>query len=176
MIQKRTGGITGLNNGKKRSLNINLWFFDPVIIIIIMSQSTSPQSHRHHVTSQRPCFSNVNCFCFNSAFAPCISILLTPSSPASSISSSKLWLQSRDEQHFILCGQWFTESFFSYKTLTFITKATMSPSFISNDQFPNKLKGQFFCNLISKCNRCIYRYFSFINHPQSVSVWLNCFA
>ena len=60
--------------------------------------------------------------------------------------------------------------------LTFITKATMSPSSSWNDQFPNKLKGQFFCNLISKCNRCIYRYFSFINHSQSVSVWLNCFA
>lgn len=65
---------------------------------------------------------------------------LTISSPASSISSSKLWLQSSNEQHFVLYGQVFTESFYS----KFITKATMSPSSSWNDQFPNKLKGHFF--------------------------------
>ena len=59
---------------------------------------------------------------------------LTISSPASSIASSKLWLQSSNEQHFVLYGQVFTESFYS----KFITKATMSPSSSSNDQFPKE--------------------------------------
>ena len=166
MIQKRTGGITGLNNGEKKDLLTWTTTFETVIIIIIMSQFTSPLSHRHHVTLQRPCFSNVNCFCFNSAFAPRISIL------PHTIITIKVAIAIQRWAAFCFVWPSFHWKFF----LTFITKATMSPSSSWNDQFPNKLKGHFFCNLISKCNRCIYRYFSFINHPQSVSVWLNCFA
>ena len=115
MIQKRTGGITGLNNGKKK-----IFWHEPLPSFNLLKQSSSsllchnPQVHRA-IAIMSPCNGLASRMSTVFASIPpsplAFQLRLTISSPASSISSSKLWLQSRDKQHFILCGQVFTESF-----------------------------------------------------------------
>ena len=176
MIQKRTGGITGLNNGKKRSFDMNHYH-----LLIFWN---SPH-HHYYVTIHKSTEPSPSCHLATALLLECQLFLLQFRLRPSHFNCASQYNHQHHQYHRQSCdcnptmsSILFCMAKFSLKVfiLNSSQKQRCRQAAVQMISFQKNHKRPLFCNLISNRNRCIYRYFSFINHPQSVSVWLNCFA